>query len=235
MSRSWYITGTDTGAGKTFFTAGLLRAFTANGLSVAGMKPVAAGVGADGRNEDVVALCAASSPSLSEILLNPYTFQAPTAPDFAALREHRYVEWPVLNAAYLALCAAAQLVLVEGVGGWCVPLNRGANLWQADLARRWNLPVLLVVGIKLGAINHGLLTAGAILRDGCSLGGWVANMLDPDYEFAAETVQLLKDEIKAPCLGELRWSTGLPDNGRDQQLTAIAARLNDRKLPKPTP
>lgn len=227
MSGGIYITGTDTGAGKTFVTAGLLRALSLRRVRAVGMKPVAAGVDAHGINDDVAKLRAVIPPEIDSTLINPYCFAAPTAPEFAAEQERRSVQWPTLDHAYRQLEARAERVLVEGVGGWRVPLNRAQRLWQSDLAQRWQLSVLLVVGIKLGAINHALLTAEAILRDMGQLTGWIANIIDPNYSFAAHTIALLEEEIESPCLGHLEWQDDSNGAVNDRRLTEISHRLVD--------
>lgn len=220
---NFFITGTDTGVGKTVVTCALLRALRARGWRVAGMKPVAAGIDAEGRNEDVEALRAASEADLPAASVNPCLFAAPTAPHIAAAREGRTIEWACLDRAYRDLAARADRVLVEGVGGWQLPLGSGLDL--ADLPRRWNLPVVLVVGIRLGALNHALLTAEAIVRSGCVLAGWVANLVDPGYEYAAETLAALRERIPASCLASLPWRPGAGLGAPWRELTEAAVAL----------
>jgi dethiobiotin synthetase len=214
----FFITGTDTGCGKTAVTSALLLALRARGHRAVGMKPIAAGVGVDGRNEDVDALLAASSPGMPPASVNPCLFAAPTAPHIAAAREGRTVAWETLDAAYRDLVALADAVLVEGVGGWQIPLSNTLEL--SDLPRRWNLPVLMVVGVRLGALNHALLTAESIAHSGCVMAGWFANVIDPGYIFADETIEALEQRLRAPCLARLTWHHEAP-------ITRLAAGLTN--------
>ena len=224
-----FITGTDTGVGKTAVTCGLLTALRTNGKRVAGMKPVAAGIDAAGFNEDVTALHACSIPGLAASTVSPYIFKAPTAPHIAARLENRVVEWMPLAIAYHALAAAVEVVLVEGVGGWQVPLSE--DLMQAELPRRWSLPVILVAGIRLGALNHTLLTVAAIKQDRCTLLGWIANVIDPVYPYAEDTITALTARIDAPCLARIPWSGAPTQEFMASQLTAVAIALEDRRHP----
>jgi dethiobiotin synthetase len=201
-----FITGTDTEIGKTTVTCGLLRALAVKGVCAAGMKPVAAGTEIiDGieSNPDVRALLRESVPGLAQRLINPCLLRAPTAPSIAAAHERREVAWSPIATAYAKLTQCVDTVLVEGVGGWKVPL--AGDLTVADIPLRLGLPVLLVVGIRLGAINHALLTADAIANDGCHCIGWIANVVDPTYVYAADTVATLKAKLPVPCLGEVPW------------------------------
>lgn len=218
----FFITGTDTGIGKTHVTVGLLRALSLRGYRVAGMKPIAAGTDGAGKNEDVERLQAASAPDLPTSWLNPCLLPAPTAPHIAAARAGRQIEWRVLDAAWKCLSGNVHGVLVEGVGGWEIPLSE--DLMLADLPRRWSLPVVLVVGVRLGALNHGLLTADAIERAGCRLAGWIANRVDPTYAYAGETIDALRARIAAPCLADLPWQTG-GDTTASAGLTVAASAL----------
>ncbi|HOG04366.1 MAG TPA: dethiobiotin synthase, partial [Accumulibacter sp.] len=175
--RGWFITGTDTEIGKTFVACALLHAFRRTGMAALAMKPVAAGVDAHGLNEDVERLLAASSMQPTRTLVNPYGFRAAIAPHIAAAEEGRRIELPQIAAALSTLLTMADVVLVEGVGGFCVPL--GDTRDTADLASLLALPVILVVGMRLGCINHALLTQQAIAARGLPLAGWVANRIDP--------------------------------------------------------
>lgn len=198
-----FVAGTDTGIGKTLVSCALLHALRAQGIAAVGMKPVASGAepGADGRlhNEDADALAAASGMERPDDLTNPYLFEAPLAPHVAAAREGRLIERGVLTAALEALCARAGHVVVEGVGGFLVPL--GEDWTTADLAAEIAAPVVLVVGLRLGCISHALLTAEAIRARGLHVAGWVANcqaegMLEQDA-----TISALKARLNAPILG----------------------------------
>ncbi|MYM64266.1 dethiobiotin synthase [Pseudomaricurvus sp. HS19] len=203
--KKFFIAGTDTDVGKTLIACGLLEKARQQGLRTAAIKPVAAGCEEtpDGlRNSDALALQAAMTSEFDYSEVNPVALRSAIAPHIAAQQEGR-----VLSAARLAgycqglFMAPADLLLVEGAGGWRVPLNPRENLSQ--LAQELQLPVVLVVGMKLGCLNHALLTAEAIQRDGLVLAGWVANRVDPDMNCYEENVATLKGLLKAPCLGEV--------------------------------
>jgi len=201
-----YITGTDTGAGKTWTTCAILRALGGKGLRAAAQKPVAAGVerhGDDELNEDVVRLAASANVALRPALLNPYLFRAPTAPHLAASIERRTISFARIAAAFEEARSHTDTLLVEGVGGWDLPF--GPDGMQSDLVARLQLPVLLVAGIRLGALNHTLLTARALKADGMRLIGWVANIVDPAYPYSEGTVEALAEHIEAPCFGLVPW------------------------------
>lgn len=200
-----FVTGTDTGVGKTFVGAGLLAAARARGLKVAGYKPVASGCepDADGalRNEDALALASAAGGGFDYASINPYAFAPPLAPHIAARRVGAVIETAGLDRAFDQLAAQHDWVLVEGAGGWQVPLNDQQTWADWVQARGW--PVLLVVGLRLGCLNHALLTAESVQRRGLRLVGWVANELPPGQEAAAENIQTLEDRLQAPLLGTL--------------------------------
>lgn len=196
---SYFITGTDTGVGKTLVGCALLRAFAGKGLRVAGFKPVAAGCDADGRNDDARALQAASSVPLNYELVNPYCFAQAIAPHIAASFSGERIEFSGILAAYRELAAQADEVIVEGAGGFLVPLNDRQG--GAELARELNLPVILVVGMRLGCLNHALLTVEAIAARGLVLAGWVANVLDAQMPALQDNVAALRERITAPLLG----------------------------------
>ncbi len=202
--KGFFVTGTDTEIGKTFVTAALTRAFVRRGLRVAPVKPVAAGQELrDGRwvNEDVAALRGAQQLGLSDAEIGPLQFRAPCAPHIAARLEGRGIDRAALVSAVRATAARADLVLVEGVGGFRVPLGDG---WDtADLANDLGLPVVLVVGLRLGCINHALLTAEAVRARGLPIAAWVANTVDPDQPHVAENLAALQDGLDAPCIGHL--------------------------------
>ncbi|WIM06671.1 MAG: dethiobiotin synthase [Candidatus Nitricoxidivorans perseverans] len=199
--QAFFIAGTDTGVGKTFVTCALLHLARGRGLAAAGMKPVAAGVDAGGRNEDVERLIAASSFAAPCELVNPYGFAAPVAPHLAAADEGRRIDIEVIANASRRLAERADLLLVEGVGGFRVPL--GDDLDTADLAVRLGLPVILVVGLRLGCLNHALLTAEAIAARGLPFAGWIANVIDPGMARREENIAALEERLKAPLLGTL--------------------------------
>jgi len=205
-----FITGTDTGIGKTFMSIALLRALAARGLRTAAMKPVAAGATRDGHvlvNEDAEMLRHCATTTLPRDLVCPCIYEAPTAPHIAARAEGRTIDLDRITDAYGQIRRRADVVLVEGIGGWALPLAPGTML--SDLVRRLELPVLLVVGLRLGALNHALLSARAIVADGLVLSGWLGNVVDPDYQYGQETFDSLRDLIAAPCLGYLPWQADL--------------------------
>ena len=196
---SYFVTGTDTGVGKTLVSCALLHAFAAQGRSVAGFKPVAAGCDADGHNDDALALRAASSLQLAYGQVNPYCFAPATAPHIAAARSGVRIELAAIVAAYRELAGRAEKVVVEGAGGFLVPLNGAQD--SGDLARELSLPVILVVGMRLGCLNHALLTVEAIAARGLALAGWVANVLDAQMPALQDNIDALRTRIAAPCLG----------------------------------
>lgn len=205
MAQAYFVTGTDTDAGKTSVAAGLLYAAKQQQLSTLAMKPVASGCAetAHGlRNSDALALMAQSSVQLPYSQVNPYAFVPAIAPHIAA--QEAGVELCVTDlyqAAQVVLQHQADFTLIEGAGGWRVPIS--ATEFLSDLAIALKLPVILVVGIKLGCINHALLTAQAIQSDGLELAGWVANVVDPNCARLAENLASLKQQMPAPCLAEV--------------------------------
>ena len=229
MTRGVYITGTDTGIGKTTASCALLHALRVRGLRAVGMKPVASGCErtTDGwRNDDALRLLAASDPQPDYALVNPYALPDPTAPELAAYDIGITIALDPLSAAFDALAAQADFVVVEGVGGWAAPLS--ARLDQAELVRALDLPVLLVVGLRLGCINHARLTERAIRADGLHLFGWIGSALDPDFQRSDETVAILDRVIDAPRLGLLPHFTGSMDATQHAiALADAAARVAD--------
>ena len=202
--RSIYITGTDTGIGKTVVSTTLLHALHGHGLPAVGMKPVASGctqTEQGWRNEDAEALWAASDPQPAYADLNPYALPQPLAPEIAAREAGVQVELDVIVSAFQRLRTIAGAVVVEGVGGWDAPL--ATTLFQADVVRALQLPVVMVVGLRLGCLNHARLTARAIAADGCELVGWIANHVDAAMDRQDENFELLGNRIAAPCWGRL--------------------------------
>jgi dethiobiotin synthetase len=199
---NYFVTGTDTGVGKTLVSCALLQAAGATGLRTCAIKPVAAGALAtpDGlRNEDALALQAAASEELTYAEVNPVCLAEPLSPHLAAQRAGRRVSVDRLAGFCQGmLLRRADLCLIEGAGGWRVPLNERETL--ADLAKQLRLPVILVVGLRLGCLNHALLSAEAILRDGLTLAGWVANTIDPAMAAREDNVTTLQRELPAPLL-----------------------------------
>lgn len=196
---AWFVTGTDTGVGKTFITCALLLALRDKGIIAIGMKPVSAGTDVDGSNEDVEQLLAASGVDAPRDLVNPYLFEPAIAPHIAAEEAGRSIDIGHIVASFETLRGMADAVLVEGVGGFCVPL--GPHSDTADLAARLGLPVILIVGMRLGCINHALLSQQAILARGLQLSGWVANRIDPGMSRFEENLSALRERIAAPLLG----------------------------------
>ena len=198
----FFVTGTDTGVGKTLVACALLRGLARRNLRVAGMNPVAAGARLiAGRlvNDDVIALCQASTVAAPADAVNPYCFEPPIAPHIAAAQAGVTIDIERLRKAYMALAGIADCVVVEGAGGFRVPLGPVTD--TADLAARLGLPVVLVVGMRLGCINHALLTAQAVAGAGLRLAGWVANQIDPHMLNATENVETLRDRLRSPLLG----------------------------------
>ncbi|MET0935718.1 MAG: dethiobiotin synthase [Luteibacter sp.] len=204
MSRHYFVAGTDTGIGKTHGAQALVHAFRETGERVVGMKPVASGSAREReglRNQDALDLQAASWPTPPYEQVNPIALEEAVAPHLAAVRAGRTIAWAPLDDAFAALTRDYDTVVVEGVGGWMVPLGEGMS--TEEIPRRWNLPVILVVGVKLGCISHARLTARAIEADGCRLAGWIANCVEPDMPLRDENIETLRDLLPAPCLGVL--------------------------------
>ena len=201
---SVFVTGTDTGIGKSVVAASLLRALQAQGRRALGMKPIASGCmeTAQGlRNDDAELLRAHSSGAPDYALVNPYALPEPIAPHLAAADAGVAIRLDPIAAAFAALSAMSQCVVVEGVGGWAVPLSD--TLMQSHLVRALDLPVILVIGLRLGCINHALLSARAIADDGCHLVGWIGNHIDPAMTRVEENIATLLARLPAPCLGVL--------------------------------
>jgi len=202
MAAAFFVTGTDTDAGKTRVACAILASARQHGYSTAALKPVAAGVNADGVNEDVLLLHRECTLELSPRDINPACFNDPVAPHICAAEAGIS-----LTAQTLALqCRPvldlqADLTLVEGAGGWKVPLNSRETL--ADLARQLDIPVILVVGMRLGCLNHALLTAQAIAADGATLAGWIANRVDAGMQRYEENLATLKALLPAPLVAEM--------------------------------
>lgn len=205
--RGVFVTGTDTGVGKTRVAAALLRGLAADGFRVVGMKPVSSGIDAGfAVNADVAALVAASTVAADPADVNPYAFAPAIAPHLAAERAGVAIDLERCAAAFGRLAATADRVVVEGAGGALVPL--GPRTDMLHLASRLGLPVLLVVGIRLGCINHALLSALAIRARGLALAGWVANRIDPAMAEADANVADLARRLGAHPVADLPWSPG---------------------------
>ncbi len=209
-ARGYFITGTDTAAGKTYAARLLVEALKRRGLRVAVMKPVAAGVDADGMNEDVRLLMAAANVAAPPELVNPYCFASAIAPHLAARLAGVSMQLEVIEQAYAQLAAQAEAVVVEGAGGFLVPFNDACGMDAISL--RLGLPVIMVVGLRLGCLNHALLTAEAIRARGLILAGWIANRIDPHMAATADNLASLRSILRAPCLGEIPWQGGAAES-----------------------
>ncbi|HEX8602591.1 MAG TPA: dethiobiotin synthase [Pseudoduganella sp.] len=201
---SCFVTGTDTEIGKTLISSALLHALVRQGVKACGMKPVAAGaVLRDGtlHNDDCDQLAAAGNVHLLQSITTPFLLKEPAAPHIAAALEGIVIDPVPILAAYVEIAAASDASVVEGVGGFRVPLTDSYD--TADLAQQLALPVVLVVGMRLGCINHALLTVEAIAARGLQLVGWVANALEPEMTFADENIAALAERIPAPLLGRV--------------------------------
>ncbi|MEW6331615.1 MAG: dethiobiotin synthase [Pseudomonadota bacterium] len=204
MSGGWFITGTDTGVGKTLVSRALLTALRNAGQTAAGMKPVASGchaTEAGWRSEDALELMAASGVAAEYADVNPYALASACAPHIAAREMGIEIRVEKILESFRRLQRKSPWVVVEGVGGWMVPL--GGNLSTADVARALGLPVILVVGLRLGCLNHALLTAQAIRRTGLPFAGWVANRIDPAMTHVPENIAALEQAIEAPLLAQI--------------------------------
>ena len=221
--QGFYVTGTDTGIGKTRSSAALLHALRERGLRAVGMKPVASGcerIDGEWKNADALELIEASDPRPAYANCNPFALRLPLAPELAARDAGIDVALPPLLTAHARLAASADIVVVEGVGGWAAPLS--SSLMQADLVRALDLPVVLVVGLRLGCLNHALLSARAIAADGCRLIGWIANAIDPDMDAVEDNVAMLAARLPAPCWGRLPFD---PAADADPRATARHLRI----------
>ncbi|WP_198138810.1 dethiobiotin synthase [Erwinia typographi] len=208
MSKRWFITGTDTEVGKTVASTALLQAASAAGFRCVGYKPVASGcdMTPEGlRNEDALALQKNSVLKLPYDSINPLAFAEPTSPHIISAEEGRPITFERLSAGLAALTQQADWVLTEGAGGWFTPLSASSTF--ADWARHEQLPVVLVVGVKLGCINHAMLTAQAVQASGLRLAGWIANGIQAPGKRHAEYLATLKQRLPAPMLGEIPFLT----------------------------
>jgi dethiobiotin synthetase len=202
MRHDFFVTGTDTGVGKTLVSAALMRALGRQRIAVAGMKPVASGCAAAPgglRNDDALLLQAEASRPWPYQTVNPYAFEPAIAPELAAREAGIEVKLDTIETAFESLQGGSDVVIVEGAGGFLVPL--GAGLSFADLPSALGLEVILVVGLRLGCVNHALLTAEAVRRRGLALAGWVGNLIDPDFERLEANLDSLGQRLDAPRLG----------------------------------
>jgi dethiobiotin synthetase len=224
--RALFVTGTDTGVGKTLVATAVVRGLAQAGLRVAGMKPVASGCEetAEGpRNADALSLQRAANVRSRYADVNPYAFLPAIAPHIAAAEAGIEMSLDRLEHAYERLALAADVVVIEGAGGWLTPLD--ARLTLADFAARLGADVLLVVGLRLGCINHAVLTARAVLAAGLRLCGWVGNAIDPAFERRDANVATLAASLEAPCVG-------LVGHARDPKTADAAAQLDLEGLRK---
>ena len=216
---SCFVTGTDTDAGKTVVTASILRMWSHQGYRCAGMKPVASGFHMmDGEyvNADIEAIVEASPDKLPMETINQYSFVPPIAPHIAARESGCVIDSNLIVRRYSEFEGKVDRAVVEGAGGWRVPLN-----WPktdsskcetiASLAKKLNLPVVLVVGMKLGCINHALLSAEAVLADGVQLLGWVANAVEQNFARAEENLETLHRLMPAPLLFQVPYLSSESD------------------------
>jgi dethiobiotin synthetase len=208
MKHAYFVTGTDTEIGKTFITCALLARARQLGLSALGLKPVAAGTDAEGKNEDVEQIRAANSLALSIAEINPYCFAPAIAPHLAAVDACIDIDFDVIGNIVTAARQRADFVVVEGAGGFLVPLAVDRN--SADLVTSLQLPLILVVGMRLGCLNHALLTVEAIAARGLPLAGWVANRIDPAMARFDDNLASLKHRIAAPLLGVMPHAPATP-------------------------
>ncbi len=224
MSKGVFITGTDTGVGKTRVTLGIMSAIQSTGLSVCGMKPLASGASEINGvllNEDARSIQRQASKHIDYQHINPYVYQLPIAPHLAAEKAGECIDIDKIIGAYKKIGSLSDYIVVEGVGGWRVPVNNNKTL--ADLVRALKLPVIIVVGIRLGCINHALLSAEAIKADGLTLFGWVANRIDKEYMESDETIRVIAERIAAPKLADIPFL-------EQQNNHAVARLLNPEKL-----
>lgn len=209
MTRSVFVTGTDTGVGKTVVSIAMLRGLAREGVRAIGMKPVSAGIDAStGRNEDVDALQAASSVDAPLADRNPFALIEAVAPHLAASRERRHLDLDTLRCAYDRLAGVADAIIVEGAGGALVPLDERFDM--LDIARSLAIPAVLVVGVRLGCLNHARASALAIRSRGVAFAGWFASLVDPTMPLAGENIEWLERELGVPLIAVIRCATPSP-------------------------
>ena len=200
----YFVTGTDTGIGKTTLSCLIIQQLVEQGAQVVGMKPVASGCDRVGKqlvSDDVVQLTATSNVKAPLEWINPYAFESPIAPHIAAKQSGSIIKIPTIVNAFKELTKIAEYVIVEGVGGFCVPLNETED--TSDLAAELGLPVIMVVGMRLGCLNHALLTAQSIRQKGLVIAGWYSNQLNPNMAFLQDNILALKERISEPYFGHI--------------------------------
>jgi dethiobiotin synthetase len=219
-----FITGTDTDAGKTYVSSLLLKGFAAKNISAIGLKPIAAGVDDDGKNADAKRLQALSAMPLSYEVVNPLLLQAPVAPHLAAANEGINLDFSVLDQQLIDTAALPVGVrLIEGAGGWLLPINQ--TVYFADWVQQQQFPVILVVGMKLGCLNHAMLTARELQRSGVTVLGWVANVIDPKMLLLTENIEDLTLRLPWPRLAVLPFQTAAPVQVALQLADAVLQQL----------
>lgn len=209
MAQAYFITGTDTEIGKTHATCALLRTAAQQGLRAVGLKPVAAGTDTAGHNEDVLRLMAASNVSLPERTVNPWLLNEPLSPHIAARQAGIEITTDPILSSFSAAKEAADLILIEGVGGIYAPLSD--TLSQPDLIQALDIPVILVIGLRLGCLNHAMLTATAIKQHGLRFAGWIGNQIDPTFQALDDNLSTLEARLATPCLGILPFQHATAD------------------------
>lgn len=214
MAQSYFVIGTDTNVGKTYIATALVQYFVSKGFKTIGMKPIASGCEfneqGDLINDDVLALSSASNVKALPELVNPYRFLPAIAPHLAAEQAGITMQVDVIVQAFRQLTTLSDVVIVEGAGGFFVPINKTETL--ADVTLQLDIPIILVVGMRLGCINHALLTVEAVETRGLKLAGWIANQIDPDMPMFEENLTSLQQRISAPCLSVVRWQGRLDLN-----------------------
>jgi dethiobiotin synthetase len=211
VKRGVFVTGTDTGVGKTVVAAALIRSLARQGVRVAAMKPVAAGARMTPsglRNADALALLQAANVAAPYETVNPYCFAAPIAPHIGALDARVAVDIDLIRQRFDELAGVADCVVVEGAGGWLTPISSSASM--ADVASALALPVVLVVGLRLGCLNHALLTARALAAHSAGLAGWVGNSIDPAFERAADNIAALEKRLR-PAAAIVPYASHAPE------------------------
>ena len=205
-NHSFFIAGTDTDSGKTHVTCALLETFRKHKLDAIGLKPVASGADESGHNEDALKLQQASTIALAYNTINPLCFDTACAPHIAAHHENKSLSLDTLETDFSSL-PPAHAVFIEGVGGWMAPIDYKYTF--ADYVKKLNIEVILVVGIKLGCLNHSLLTAAHLQQLGIRVKGWIANCINPETLYISDNIDTLKNMLPFPCLGELAFGSNL--------------------------
>lgn len=206
-ANGFFVTGTDTGVGKTLVATALINILVRQKYKVTGMKPVASGceqVEGEWQNDDARALMAVSNVDAPYKLVNPYAFEPAIAPHLAASFAGENISISVIEDSYYQLKSMADKIIVEGAGGWLAPVSNKESM--ADIAVALGLPVILVVGLRLGCLNHALLSAQSIVEKGAKLSGWVANSIDPQFLEKSANIDALNSRIQAPCLGQISYA-----------------------------